>query len=182
MTTRRLKNGSGNSRWYVDFVFKHPDGRKKRVREISPVQTKLGAEEYERKRRSELLNPSPIKKEYPTLARFVEDQWWGTYPAAAKNRPSTIREKRKHLDLHILPVLGAVRLNEIDRHKVDTFCASLTEKELSPKYCRNIRGTLHTILVTALNWEIIEKMPRFPKIKVNDSEWDWFTAEETSTL
>ncbi|MGH7285169.1 MAG: tyrosine-type recombinase/integrase, partial [Polyangiaceae bacterium] len=42
--------------------------------------------------------------------------------------------------------------------------------------------TLHTILVTALNWEIIEKMPRFPKIKVNDSEWDWFTAEETSTL
>jgi hypothetical protein len=35
-----------------------------------------------------------------------------------------------------LPVLGRVRLNEIDRREVDAFFASLTERELSPKYCR----------------------------------------------
>ena len=182
MSTRRVKNGSGISRWYVDFVFRHPDGRKERVREISPIQTKVGAEEYERKLRSEMLNPSPVRKEYPTLERFIEDHWWPTYPAAAGNRPSTIREKRKHLDLHILPVLGRVRLNEIDKRKVDAFFASLAEKELSPKYRKNIGGTLHKILVSALEWDIIDKVPRFPKIRVSDSEWDWFTAEETTKL
>jgi len=182
MTARRMKNGSKKVGWWVDFVFKHPDGRKQRVRELSPVQTKVGAEEYERKRRSELLNPLPVRKEYPTLEAFVRDQWWDTYPVAAKNRPATLREKRKHLDLHILPVLGRARLDEIDKRKVDVFFASIAEKELSTKYCKNIGGTLHKVLVTAVEWEVIDKMPRFPRIRVPDSEWDWFTAEETRVL
>lgn len=182
MTARRVKNGSGKERWYVDFVFRHSDGRKERVRQISPIQTKLGAEEYERKLRSEMLNPSPIKREFPTLQRFIEDQWWNTYPVAAQNRPATIREKRKHIDLHILPVLGRVPLNEIDKRKVDAFFASLTQKDLSPKYCRNIGGTLHKVLVSALEWEVIDRMPRFPKIKVTDPEWDFFSVEETKKV
>jgi integrase len=182
MTARKVKNGSGDRRWHVDFVFRHADGRKERVREISPIQTKLGAEDYERKLRQEMLNPSPIKKEYPTLERFIEDQWWNTYPASARNRPATIREKRKHIDLHILPVLRHVPLNEIDKHKVDAFFAGLTEKELAPKSCKNIGGTLHKILVTAVEWEAIDKMPRFPKIRLTDPDWDWFTSEETSKL
>lgn len=152
------------------------------MREISPVQTKLGAEDYERKLRNEMLNPSPIKREYPTLTRFVEDTWWTTYPAAARNRPATIREKRKHLDKHILPVLGRVPLNEIDKRKVDAFYATLNEKGQSAKSCKNIGGTLHKILVSAVEWECIDKMPRFPKIRVTDPEWDWFTAEETKKL
>jgi hypothetical protein len=140
MTARKVKNGSGKSRWHVDFVFRHPDGRKARVREISPIQTKLGAEDYERKLRQEMLNPSPIKKEYPTLERFIEDQWWNTYPAAARNRPATLREKRKHIDKHIVPLLGRVPLNEIDKRKVDAFYARLTEKELAPKSCKTSAG------------------------------------------
>jgi integrase len=179
MTARRLKNGSGEKRWYVDFVFRHADGRKQRVREVAPVQTKTGAQEYERKLRSAMLNPAPAPREYPTLAAFVRDQWWDTYPVAAKNRPATLREKRKHLDLHILPILGRVRLNEIDKRKVDVFFASLAEKELSAKYCKNIGGTLRKILATAVEWDILEKLPRFPKITVPDADWDWFTAEET---
>jgi integrase len=182
MTARRLKNGSGQARWYVDFVFRHPDGRKQRVREIAPVQTKVGAEEYERKLRQGMLNPAPVLKESPTLERFVRDQWWDTYPVAAKNRPATLREKRKHLDLRILPVLGRVPLSAIDRRKVDVFFASLAGKELSTKYCKNIGGTLHKILATAVEWDLLEKLPRFPKITVPDAEWDWFTAEETRAL
>jgi integrase len=177
-----MENGSRKDRWFVDFVFRHPTGRRERVREVSPIQTKLGAEEYERKRRSELLNPTPVERTYPTLERFVQDQWWNTYPVAAKNRPATIREKRKHLDLHILPVLGRVPLDAIDKRKVDVFYASLAEKELSAKYCKNIGQTLRKILVTAVDWEILDKIPRFPRITLSDPEWDWFTTEETRVL
>jgi integrase len=73
-------------------------------------------------------------------------------------------------------------LNLIDKHKVDAFFAGLTEKELAPKSCKNIGGTLHKILVTAVEWEAIDKMPRLPKIRLTDPDWDWFTGEETSKL
>jgi len=182
MTARRLENGSGETRWYVDFRFHHADGRTQRVREMSPVQTKQGAQEHERKLRAEMLNPTPVPKEYPTLAAFVRDQWWDTYPVAAKNRPATIREKRKHLDLHILPALGPAPLDRIDKRALDVFYAALAEKDLSAKYCKNIGGTLRKILATAVEWDILEKLPRFPKITVADAEWDWFNVEETRLL
>jgi hypothetical protein len=40
----------------IDVVFTHPDGRRQRVRKKSPVQTKRGAEEYERSVRQALLS------------------------------------------------------------------------------------------------------------------------------
>ncbi|AKQ65119.1 Integrase [Myxococcus hansupus] len=40
----------------MDFVFQHADGRKQRVVKFSPVQTRRGAEQYERELRSALLN------------------------------------------------------------------------------------------------------------------------------
>jgi integrase len=127
--------------------------------------------------------PEPVTaKEVPTFAAFVQDQWWNTYPAAAKNRPATLREKRKHLDLHLMPALGSVALSAIDRRAIDGLFASLTRKGLSPKYTRNIGGTLHKILTTAVEWDVLEKIPRFPKIRLVDPDWDWFTAEETTLL
>ena len=41
--------------WMIDVVFRHPDGRRQRVRRVSPVQTRRGAEEYERSVRQALL-------------------------------------------------------------------------------------------------------------------------------
>jgi integrase len=56
------------------------------------------------------------------------------------------------------------------------------EKELSAKCCKNIGGTLRKILATAVQWDILEKLPRFPKIAVADPEWDWFNTDETRAL
>ena len=42
----------------VDFWFTHPDGHKERFRKLSPVQTKRGAEQYEREVRQALLDGS----------------------------------------------------------------------------------------------------------------------------
>ena len=41
--------------WLVDVVFQHPDGRKQRIKKKSPVQTRRGAEDYERQLRNALL-------------------------------------------------------------------------------------------------------------------------------
>ena len=49
------KAGQEKVVWIVDIDFEHPDGRRTRVRKTSPVQTRKGAEEYERQVRAELL-------------------------------------------------------------------------------------------------------------------------------
>jgi hypothetical protein len=140
------------------------------------VQTKLGAEQHERERRNELQNPTPAPpKVYPTLGQFIEKEWLPTYPAAGKNRPSTVREKRKHLSVHIVPALGNVRINEVSKRCLDEFLAGLTKKGLSPKTCVNVCLTLRRILRSALEWDVIETMAAFPRIKVNQPDWDWFT-------
>lgn len=177
-------------RYMVEIRFRWPEDRsvyRERVR--SPVPSKSASVRWGEDRERALLlagrgarSPQPEPKEVPTFAAFVETQWWNTYPAAAKNRPATLREKRKHLDLHLLPELGATRLNAIDRRTIDTFFSSLTKKGLSPKYTRNIGGTLHKILATAVDWDVIERVPRFPKIRLVDPEWNWFTGDETRLL
>jgi len=53
--------------WLVDLVFHHADGRHERIRKISPVDTKIGAQEYERQIRESLLRG---KKEVPTVNEF----------------------------------------------------------------------------------------------------------------
>lgn len=60
MSVRREKRcdpetGAEREFWYVDVDLEKPDGTRKRVRKVSPVQTRRGAENYERKLREALV-------------------------------------------------------------------------------------------------------------------------------
>jgi integrase len=182
ITRRSRKTGAPREFWIVDVVFEHPDGTVQRVRKVSPVRNRRGAEEYERKLRAELLNPSPKKKEVPTFEQFVDERWLPVYPGAAGNRYTTIVERESHLRLYLRAPFGKLRLDEIGREHIARFYADLTKKGLSPKSRKNIGGTLHLILGTAVDWEVIDKLPKFPRIKVPDAPWDFYTREESELL
>jgi integrase len=179
---RRDRKGAVRECWLVDVVFEHADGRIQRVRKVSPVQTKRGAEEYERQVRAELLNPSPEVKEVPTFEKFVDERWWPVYPEGEGNRLSTIVEKEGHLRLHLKPAFAKLRLDAIGKEQIAQFYASLKKKGLSEKSRKNIGGTLRTILGSAVEWDVIERLPKFPRIKVPDAPWDFYTREETELL
>ena len=180
---RDPKSGAERQFWIVDIVFEHADGRSERVRKVAPVQTKRGAEEYERQLRSSLLNPIVAKKEVPTFRAFVEERWWPTYPAAAGNRHTTVREKKYHLDCHLMPQLERMRLDDIKRETIERFVVTLTkQKGLSLKRAKNILSTLRRILASAVEWEVISSIPRFPRIKVPESRFDFFTREESDKV
>ena len=186
MSVRRIKRRdpkTGAEREYllVDFTFHHADGRRERVREVSPVQTVRGAQEYERQRRAELLNPKPIAKEVPTLKAFVELRWLPK-DAEATNRRSTIIEKKSYLRLHILPQLGHLALDKIGTEQIAGFYAYLNQRGLSIKSRKNVGGVVHRILACALEWEVIAKLPKFPRLKTPTAKWDFFTREETDHL
>jgi integrase len=183
ITRRQKKTGKPREFWMVDVVFEHVDGRMERIRKVSPVQTKRGAEEYERKLRAELLSPTPKPKEVaPTFDKFVDERWLPIYPGAAGNRHSTIVHREAHLRLHLRAPFGRLRLDEIGREHIARFYAEMTKRGLSPKSRKNIGGTLRTILGTAVDWEVIEKLPKFPRVKVPDAAWDFYTREESKLL
>jgi len=89
----------------VDVVFEHADGRIERMRKVSPVQTKRGAEEFERQLRAELLHPSPKKKEVPTLEEFAPRFIEG-HAKANRQKASGVQSKESILKTHLLPLFG----------------------------------------------------------------------------
>ncbi len=187
MSVRRVKRrdpktGAERQFWIVDVVFEHVTGRVERIRKVSPVRTKRGAEEYERRLRAELLSPTPQVKEVPTFEQFVDERWLPIYPGAAGHRHSTTVHHEGHLRLYLRPTFGTMRLDAIGREDIARFYAAMTKKGLSPKSRKNIGGTLRTILGTAVEWEAIEKLPRFPRVKAPDAPWDFYTREESELL
>ena len=168
--------------WIVDFLYVHPSGKRDRVRRKSPVNTKRGAEQYERELRAAILNPPPKVKEVPTFKTFVEKRWLPVYPKAVGNRPSTIREKESHLKLYLKPELGELRLDKIRGEVVDRLFASLRTRGLKPKSIKNVRATLRRILASAVEWEVIDTIPPLPKVKVPESSFDFYTQEESDKL
>jgi hypothetical protein len=55
----------------------------------------------------------------------MTEAWLPTYPASVGNRPTSIREKKNHIQRHLIPALGPYRLDEIRGHVVDRFFADL---------------------------------------------------------
>jgi len=118
-----------DGRWYADFRFQHADGRVERVRKRSPVQSKAGAEEFERRLRTELLSPLRLAKEVPTFAEYA-DEFQKTY-VLANNKPSEREAKACILKHHLLPAFGSLPLDAIRTHGIETLKANLAARSRS---------------------------------------------------
>jgi len=192
MAVRRDKDG----RWRYRIVVKLPDGQRERISGTPTLNTKVECERAEREHAYRTLHPAPAseeKKEVPTFSKFVNEQWLPTYPASVGNRPTSIREKKIHVRRHLVPALGRLRLDEIRGHVVDRFFADLRKPRsigkdgtrahaLSDKSIKNIRATLRRILASAFEWELIDRIPNLPKVKVTDKGWDFLSREEVAKL
>jgi integrase len=167
----------------ADLTVELPNGRKVRDRKYSENWTRREAEQWERARRGELLNPTrAAKADAPTVETFFAE-WLRTDCVARGNRASTIREKRRDGRLFILPKFGSVRLDEITFRALTAFVAFLTSKDQSPKSQRNVCATLRRMLVYAAKLDLIPAVPEFPSIKVpRTNRIDYFTREEIETL
>jgi len=168
--------------WRYRKVVKLPDGRKVRLTGTPAINTKQAAEAAERLHISRALDPTAQKKEVPTFAKFVDDRWWTTYPAAAGNRSTTKTEKEIHLRLHLKPMLGGVPLDKVRGEVVSQTLAALRAKGLGEKSIKNILGTLRRILASAVEWGCLDGIPPLPRVKVPQPEWDFLSPEEAAKI
>ncbi len=182
------KDGTKVDKWVVDVDFEHADGRRERIRKVSPMQTKRGAEEYERQVRQALLSPDRVKKEVPTLAEFVPQ--FMTY-VKNNNRPNTVKTRQCILDLHLIPALGSKRLDAINEVEIENLKNVLKNKisagnrskmHLNAATINIVLLVLKRMLRIAQEWKIISGNPRLKLLKKGEKKFDFLSFEEADRL
>jgi integrase len=169
--------------WRYRKTITLPDGSKIRIAGTPDINTRAAAEAAERDHIQRAHNRKAAKPtEVFTFEKFVADKWWPTYPSSVNNRPSTVEEKEIHLRLHLLPRVGALRLEHVQGEQLSKLVASLAQAEMTPKTIRNICATLRKALGSAVEWGYLAQVPTFPKVKVPDPDWDHLSLEEVDRL
>lgn len=182
MKRRDPKTGAVTERWYVDVDFELADGKRERVRKVSPVQTRRGAEDFERQVRQALLDGSYFKaaeevvKAVPTLAEF-QDRFMSY--SEVNNKPATVYEKKWVLKCHLVPAFGTWRLDQIGPADIEAFKAKKLAEGQSRKSVNNHLTVLRKLLNLAAEWGELPHAPKVKGLKVAHDEIEFLTFEET---
>jgi integrase len=180
--------------WWVDFVFVFPDGRKKRIREPSNVNTRAGAEKYERDRRVQLAAndgaaPSPLFED------FVRDSF---LPYAANNtKRSTHYETELVLLNHLGSFFKGMRLEEITEEQIEAYKLAKKAPGASARYSRDLsKKTINNhllILSRILHWAhsckhpgtrtpllpLLPRIRRFDDVRPQDKAFTFLDFQES---
>jgi len=182
-TIRAPKTGAVTERWLVDVDYQQPDSRRDRIRKISPVQTKRGAEAYERQLREDILmGRYGRRREVPTFSEWYNGRYWQEWVIGKRNKPSTVEAKKSVFENHLEAVFGHKRLDEIKVGEIAAFRASLIEKGESDKTINNILTILSKPLHYAADVELIAKAPKMGLFKVEAPEIEFWEFEEYTRL
>ncbi|HEY8207329.1 MAG TPA: tyrosine-type recombinase/integrase [Myxococcaceae bacterium] len=206
----KTKEGKVQEAWWVDVKYRHPTGKVDRVRKASPVNTRRGAEEYERQVRHALLTGTFGKEEQnepgrvPTFGEFVPR--FITY-SENNNKHSSVVTKRQILDDHLVPAFGSMALDAIGLAQIEDFKAAMRKKPsgararkdaptraalrkrkgtgpklLSLKSINNVLTVLHKLLALAQEQGVIAHVPRVKLFKTEKPAFDFLTFEEAERL
>nr|WP_280523978.1 site-specific integrase [Enhygromyxa salina] len=195
----RDKHERQHEKWMVHIEHTRPDGTLQIIRRVSPVQTKRGAERFERELRQQLqeqpekeeTNPEPTQ-ETPTLAEFAEE--FLAYQATL-NKPTELRAKRSIIEHHLIPAFGNQPLDKIDARMIDRYKVGKlappkqgrgvksTRRQptvgLTPKSINNQLGVLGRLLRVAGKWKLINEVPEIEKLAVRQQAFDFLDFEES---
>jgi integrase len=187
-------------RWLVDVTVRIPDGGEL-VRDRHVVGgTRAMARGWGLERERVLLDgrgkPKAASPAFDTFAR----EWLQTYPAAAGNSHTTVRSKRGHVIRHLIPFFGGTALDEIDRKTIESFVAHLYtlrvgkpegervrrvgtgERSITPRTVAHVLSTLGRILRSAVEWDVLPNIPKFPRVRVPEQPFAFYDAEEAARL
>ncbi len=97
------------------------------------------------------------KTPVPTLEEYFQRFKSRYMKAAIKESSYVVYESA--FRVQTLPELGRLRLDQIDRERMEDFIAVLTEKDLAKDYIRLILGSLQTLMSNAIEKGIIANNP-----------------------
>src|SRR5260370_32388025 len=176
MSVRQRKWKRGEA-WDGDIQFRHADRRVERIRNAWPVNSRRGAEQYERDIRQALLAGTYGKevREVPTLGQFAGR--FLTY-SETNNKPSAVFAKRGLLKNHLIPSFGKLRLNEIGPAEVEKYKEHKLRATYSPKSINNQLTALRKLLNLAVEYRALQHAPKIKQLKVHEQTFQFLAFEE----
>ena len=153
ITLRPYRRGG----WEVDITLRLPNGSRHRERSKAPVSGKSAAQRWGEDRERHLLQHGPAqpKKEVPTLKDFASRFLEGA--SANRQKASTVAAKQSILTNHLLPHVGAKRLDEVTPEDIARLKYGLRGR--SPKTVNNILTVWSAIYTSAVDLAVVERRP-----------------------
>lgn len=99
-----------------------------------------------------------------TLCEFLSE-FLSYYKHDGGVAPSTYQDYRYHIESHIAPLLGKVKLSDLDARRVDAFTRSLTEKGLAARTSQYSYSVLRRALQFAVDWKYIAANPASSRMR-----------------
>lgn len=179
VTVRQKLKGKGQPWW----VFISHNGKRTSRKVGDKAATEAVASKIRAKLQLGEFGFEEKKKSIPLFKDFAEG-FMNTY-SAMNHKESTRDSYRDVLRLHILPVLGDMRLDAITRKHVKDLLYQKQQQGLSPGTVRIIKAYLSSILTQAVDDEIIAVNPaaragRYIKKENGKEEIKPFTWEEST--
>lgn len=177
-TTKRGANGGGTIRqradgtWEARITLGVNPGTRKPLRKSIYGKTQKEVRQKMQKALVELDEGTYTAPTKTTVKQWLET-WLAEYTSDVKD--STRTSYRQHMNNHIIPALGALKLSELTPAICQKFYNDLTrrEKPLSPKTVKNIHGVLHHALKQAVRLGYVRMnpteactLPRIEKAKI----------------
>jgi site-specific recombinase XerD len=115
-----------------------------------------------------------------TLKAFLEEN----YTPYAKARKRSFRFDETMMRVRIIPRLGHLRLNELTRHRIQSFHTELRAEGLAGSTCDHHVKFIRHALNLAVEWEMLEKNPaiRVPLYNEDVRVENFMTDEERARL
>ncbi len=125
-----------------------------------------------------LLPPS----ERLTVAQFL--QRWLEGVVKPGLRSTTYRDYKNTIDRHTVPLLGHLRLTQLQPAHLQGLYASLLDSGLSPKTVRNVHGCIHAALEQAVKWNLaarnVSSIVELPRVRRHEIQA--LTTEQVKVL
>ena len=162
VTLRPYRRGG----WEVDITLRLPNGSQHRERKRAAHFSKSAAQRWAQDRERHLLQHGPPRhdKEVPTLETFAP-RFVDGHARANRQKPSGIAATESIVKWHLIPALGAKRLDAIGNEQVQKLKLALADR--APKTVNNVLTVLSTLLKKAVEWDELDKLPCTIKLLPN---------------
>ncbi len=156
MTVSRYPGRNGAVRWKFAYGYRR-DGKFHKV-ERRDFPTRRDAQEAEQRSRQEQRSVDGSSVGDGTVGDYLR-LWVRLYAESGSRKASTVASTRLHVERHLIPVLGSVRLRKLTFDVVQRTVNALHASGLAPATVGKIHGTLHKALGDAVRRRLIPYNP-----------------------
>lgn len=139
---RWTSNGAEREAWVVDYTDSHGKRR------LKTFARKKEADEFEKRAGVEVLDGIHVADADTVTIGEAGKLWLQSGDAAGLERTS-LDQRRQHLELHIKPFIGDVKLNKVTVPSVRSFQDQLRAASRSPAMIKRVTVSLGSILADA---------------------------------